>query len=242
MQTNSSRRGIVAALVAFTAAAAGTAGIALASDHQDTAEVELNPTLDMTDVYAFPSSVPGRLVLVMMSRPFLTPAQTPGAAFDENLLYQFKVDNDGDAIEDRVIQVTFDGSGGDQEVQVRGPIEPVVTGAVANRVVDVDAAMSGEIGSVLGAAPGMQVFAGARDDPFFLDLEAFFCILPDRRPEAGPLADACALQNIPPFRPVGSAQNYLAGFNGLALVVEVPVAELTAGGTPRLGIWGTISR
>ena len=43
MQTNSSRRGIVAALVAFTAAAAGTAGIALGSDHQDTPEVELNP-------------------------------------------------------------------------------------------------------------------------------------------------------------------------------------------------------
>ena len=29
---------------------------------------------------------------------------------------------------------------------------------------------------------GGRVFAGPRDDPFFIDLEAAFCILPDRRP------------------------------------------------------------
>ena len=38
------------------------------------------------------------------------------------------------------------------------------------------------------------------------------------------------------------AVNFLAGFNTLTIVVELPVADLTAGGTARLGIWGTISR
>ena len=92
-------------------AASSIAGLAVASDHQDTAEVELNPKQDLTDVYAFPGAAPGRIVLVMNTRAFLTPAETPGASFDPNLLYQFKIDNDGDAIEDKVVQVSFSGSG-----------------------------------------------------------------------------------------------------------------------------------
>jgi hypothetical protein len=34
----------------------------------------------------------------------------------------------------------------------------------------------------------MQVFAGVRDDPFFIDLSQFFRIIPDRRPTEGPLS------------------------------------------------------
>jgi hypothetical protein len=36
-------------------AAACAAGLLVASDHQDTPEVELNAASDMTDVYVFPS-------------------------------------------------------------------------------------------------------------------------------------------------------------------------------------------
>jgi hypothetical protein len=226
----------------LVAAVAGAAGLALASDHQDTAEVELNPALDMTDVYAFPGSSEGRLVLVMNSRAFLTPAQTPGASFDPDLLYQFKIDNNGDAIEDKVIQVTFSGSGSSQEVIVRGPVAPPVTGATGNTVADVSPAVSGRIADTLGTTSGMQVFAGPRDDPFFIDLEAAFCILPDRKPEAGPLAGPCALPGGAAFRPVGEAQNYVAGFNVLSIVVELPGSMLEADAPGKLGIWGTISR
>ena len=70
----------------------------------------------------------------MNSRAFLSPAQSPSASFDPNLLYQFKIDNNGDAIEDRVIQVTFSGSGADQQVEVRGPVAPPVPGAMKNEV------------------------------------------------------------------------------------------------------------
>ena len=49
----------LAAAVATVAVLAGTGigigiGIARASDHQDNPLVELNPAMDMTDVYAFP--------------------------------------------------------------------------------------------------------------------------------------------------------------------------------------------
>ncbi|MEP7065903.1 MAG: DUF4331 family protein, partial [Gemmatimonadota bacterium] len=108
----------------------------LASDHQDTADVELNPSMDMTDVYAFPGSSPDRIALVLNSWALLTPAEAqPGVtSFDDNLLYQFKVDNTGDAKEDKVIQVTFHGSGADQTVEVRGPMAPPVLGAMRNTV------------------------------------------------------------------------------------------------------------
>ena len=232
----------IAALAVATALVAGTTTLAIGSDHQDTPEVELNPKMDMTDVYAFPGTGADRISLVMNSRAFLTPAQTSGSSFDQDLLYQFKIDNDGDAIEDKVIQVVFSGSGANQEVNVYGPIDPPVLGAMMNTVADMTPTLTGSINTVLGSATGLQVFAGPRDDPFFLDLEAFFCILPDRRPASGPLSQPCSLPSGAGFRAAGQAQNYLAGFNVLSLVIELPESQLTAGGNARVGIWGTISR
>ena len=149
--TPTTRRRALAAGLLVIAGVGGAAGLAIGSDHQDTPEVELNPRQDMTDVYAFPGSAPGRIVLVMNSRAFLTPGATAAdASFDPDLLYQFKVDNDGDAREDRVIQVTFTGSGAEQQVQVRGPIAPPVQGAMMNEVADVSPVLSGVTNAPLG--------------------------------------------------------------------------------------------
>jgi Domain of unknown function (DUF4331) len=238
------RRALVAG--ALVAAAAGAGRLAVGSDHQDTPLVELNPTQDMTDVYAFPSSTPGRIVLVLNSWAFLTPAQsTAGATFDNSLLYQFKIDNTGDAKEDKVIQVTFDGTGANQTVSVRGPVAPPVQGAMGNKVATVAPAVTGPVNTVLGSPTGIQVFAGPRDDPFFIDLEAFFCVLPDRKPVTGPLASACALTPNPSapffFRPAGQAVDYVKGFNVLSIVIELPSSMVENGAPGKLGIWGTIS-
>ncbi len=238
------------ALVAIVVALGGVAGVARlapGSDHQDTPFVELNPKTDMTDVYAFPGSAAGRIALVMDTRAFLTPAGATDpaqASFDRNLLYQFKIDNDGDAKEDRVIQVTFTGDGAVQKVEVRGPIAPPVQGAMNNEVADVTPAVTGALATSLGSADGIQVFAGPRDDPFFIDLEAAFCILPDRKPVGGALSGACALQpnGQAPFYFRNPGVDYVAGFNVNAIVVELP-SSLIENGTPgKLGIWGTISQ
>jgi hypothetical protein len=228
---------------------AATAAIAVvrASDHQDTPFVELNPKSDMTDVYAFAGGA-DRIVLAMDTRAFLTPAQATDpseASFDSDLLYQFKIDTDGDAIEDKVIQVTFTGDGAGQQVQVRGPVAPPTAGAMQNSVADVTPAVTGALNTVLGSSSGMQVFAGPRDDPFFIDLEAAFCILPDRKPVTGPLASACALTANPSppfyFRPAGQAVDYVKGFNVLSIVIELPSSMIENGAPGKLGIWGTIS-
>jgi len=239
------RRRMLAAGLLVLAGAAGAAGLAIGSDHQDTAEVELNPKMDMTDVYAFPGSTPGRIVLAMNSRAFLTPgAAAADASFDPDLLYQFKIDNDGDAREDQVIQVTFTGTGADQQVEVRGPVAPPVQGATANEVADASPAVSGLINANLGSSDNLQVFTGPRDDPFFIDLEAAFCILPDRKPEGGALSQPCALTANPaaPFYFRNPGVNYVEGFNVLSIVVELPSSLIENGAPGKLGIWGTISR
>ena len=237
---------LVAGLIAVGALAT-VARHAIGSDHQDTPFVELNPKTDLTDVYAFPGAA-GRTVLAMDTRAFLTPAEATDpaqASFDDDLLYQFKIDTDGDALEDKVIQVSFTGEGADQQVQVRGPLAPPVRGAMANVVADVTPAVTGPLNSALGSPTGMQVFVGPRDDPFFIDLEAAFCILPDRRPVGGPLSQSCALTPSQPgtpfyFRTPGI--NYVSGFNVNSIVIELPNAMLEGSAPGRLGVWGTVSQ
>ncbi len=244
MHPTSPRRALAACLL-VAAGVAGITALATGSDHQDTPDVELNPKMDMTDIYAFPSPTPGRIVLAMDTRAFLTPAQAADpvqGSFDPNLLYQFKIDNNGDYTEDRVIQVTFSGEGSAQQVQLRGPTAPPVVGAMMNEVADVAPSVSGGTGTALGSPGDIQLFAGPRDDPFFIDLEAAFCILPDRKPVTGELSAPCDLPGVPPFRPAGEAVNYVNGFNVLAIAIELPSSLLENGAPGKLNIWGTINR
>ncbi len=237
-------RGARALALLATVAVVGVAGVraARASDHQDNPLVELNPSMDMSDFYAFPGSAADRTVLVLNSHPLLTPAQTPGASFDPNILYQFKIDNTGDAKEDLVIQVVFHGTGASQTVEVRGPIAPPVVGGMMNTVANTTPTVTGPVNTVLGTTSGMQVYAGAREDPFFLDLEQFLRILPDRKPSTGPLSLIPDSPTAGSFRDAASAVDALKGSNVLSIVVELPTAQLTAGGSSKLGLWGTISR
>jgi hypothetical protein len=236
------KRLALAAVAATALVGAAGIGVARASDHQDSPVVEASPALDMTDVYAFPGASGDRITLVLNSWPFITPAQTSSTTFDSNLLYQFKVDNTGDAKEDRVIQVLFKGSGANQTVEVRGPLVPPVVGATNNRVADVAPIVSGPINQVLGSASGVQVFAGVREDPFFIDLEQFFRIVPDRKPSTGSLSQLPDVASASSFRAPSAAVDFVKGFNVLSIIIELPTSQLTQGGTPKLGVWGTISR
>ncbi|MCC6317605.1 MAG: DUF4331 family protein [Gemmatimonadaceae bacterium] len=229
----------VLAVAAFAAVA--SAGVVLASDHQDTPDVELSPRMDINDVYAFPGSAPDRIALVLTTSSPITPAGAATAAFDPDLLYQIKVDNTGDGVEDRVLQFTFDGSGTNQRVTMRGPVAPAMTGATSTLVTS-GPTLTGATNVTLGSAGGVQLFAGIRDDPFFLDLEQFFRIVPDRKPVSGPLSQLPDTPTATGFRPAGQAADYLRGLNTLAFVVELPANQLTGAGTGKIGLWATISR
>jgi Domain of unknown function (DUF4331) len=232
--------GVVAVFAALAATLATTRN-SRASDHQDTPEVELSPRMDINDVYAFPGSSADRIALVLTTSSPITPAQSAGAAFDPNLLYQLKIDNTGDGVEDKIIQITFSGTGASQQVTVRGPVAPAQTGTM-NTLVTSGPSTRGATNTNLGSAMGIQAFAGIRDDPFFLDLEQFFRIVPDRKPVSGPLSQLPDQPTASAFRTQGQAVDYLRGINTLAIVLEMPTAMLTDGGNKKIGVWGTISR
>ena len=228
----------VLALAAVGAVALFTAQRVRASDHQDTPEVELNPRMDINDVYAFPGSSDSRIAMVLTTS---SPIAGAAASFDPNLLYQLKVDNTSDAVEDLVFQVTFDdGVGANQKYTIRGPIAPPMTGT-RTMLASTGQVITGNVGSTTGSATGLQGFAGLRADPFVIDLEQFFSIIPDRRPSTGPLA----IQNGPAatsFRTPGV--DFLRPFNTLAIAIELPKASLqpSAAADAKFGLWATISR
>lgn len=232
------------AAIALAAGSIFAARALSASDHQDTPLVELSPRFDINDVYAFPApGDPSRTVIAISTSSPLTPAQTPSAMFGtkDQELYQIKIDNTGDAREDLVFQVTFTGKTGKQKVTLRGPVVPNSVGT-ANTLVG-GKQIKGYTNTVITDGP-IKFFAGPRDDPFFIDLEAFFRILPDRRPETGPLSTIT--QGPLTFRAASGpnpAVDFVRGFNDLAIVIELPTSAIANAATNgRFGVWATTSQ
>lgn len=238
-QTPSSRRTWRALALAVASVATLAVGQRVfASDHQDTPEVELNPRMDINDVYAFPGATPDRVAFVLTTS---SPIAGQTASFDPNLLYQLKIDNTGDAVEDLVFQVTFDeGTGANQKYTVRGPVAPTMTGT-KSKLLTTGTTVSGSVGITAGSTTGVQTFAGLRADPFVIDLEQFFNIIPDRRPSTGALSGP-STPTASAFRSPGV--DLLRPFNALAIVIELPKSMLVTGtdAGAKFGVWGTISR
>ncbi len=170
------------ALLLSAAAITPTAIFAVArgSDHADTPTIAKTPGGDLTDVFVFPSPAnASNVVLAMNVHPLIPSGQAAGIAFDPNILYQFKIDNTGDGVEDLVIQAKFVGLGPNQRVILYGPVKPTRTGT-QNEYVSSGQPRAGTINTAFSPAAGVTAFAGAREDPFFFDLNQFFKILPDR--------------------------------------------------------------
>ena len=237
--SSSNRRPVRAALLAALGVAVLAVGARVyASDHQDTPEVELNPRMDINDVYAFPGASADRIALIVTTS---SPIAGSNASFDPNLLYQIKIDNTGDAVEDLVFQVTFDdGAGAAQKYTVRGPVAPAMTGT-KTALLTTGTTVTGNVGSIAGSASGVQTFAGIRADPFVIDLEQFFNIIPDRRPSVGPLSGPLT-PTATAFRTPGI--DFLRPFNSLGIVIELPRSMVLASTdvAAKFGVWGTISR
>ena len=197
-----------------------------AADHRDSMTLTNDQAVDIADVYSFRSPAnPSNLVLAMTVPGLVPPAES--RSFDEDALYQFKIDTDADAVEDLVIQAFATGSGTSQTIHFRGPGEPETTGAVTQLLPGDDAAtvpFSSGASAITGTGGGLIVFAGRRDDPFFFDLARFNEIRMGMATE---------------FRDPGV--DTFAGSNALAIVVELPTSMVT-GTSSTIRVWGTTSR
>jgi len=252
MKGRITRRDLIVPALAAGMLAAVAGGTLMASDHQQTIVTEINPRFDITDVWVFPGQghQTGRVALLVTTSSPLSPAATNTHAFGDisEELYQIKIDNNQDLVEDLVFQITFTGPKNAQIVTVRGPVAPNERGnatATINTLLTSPIVATGPVNTVLGSPTGIQVFAGATDDPFFIDLEQFFRIIPDRKPCCSP-----PLSNLPSTPTATSFRNpapdFIAGFNGLSIAIEVPKSLLTRsdahGANPKFGVWATTSR
>lgn len=189
--------------------------VAIAADHIDAPAVQ-GGTSDITDFYAFQGENTSNIAFVANVQGLLgSGSDTQNAAFDENVLIEFNIDNTGDNVEDLVIQaVARDG-----KMYVFGPTAPSQTGlnstiaTNASNQFSVDITPYGQ-SAIVETSGGMMAFAGPRDDPFFMDFAQYSQII------AG---------NATSFNNPGA--DTFAGTNVLSVVVEVPKSMIGGSGT-----------
>lgn len=228
---------LVLALVGM-AMVVGSAAIRVgAADHLDAPTVKSDHRIDINDVYVFEGANPANTVLVMTTNVhagFLS-----GTTFRPGALYEFKIDNTGDAIEDVAYRIKFGDVRGDgsQQMLVQradGAANPS-SGGGGKPVA------KGSTGQALTVDGGGTAWAGLADDPFYFDLVGFSAFkaaalsaLGDAQLTGAELAGA--LTNICASNP---APNFFAGFDATAIVLEVPDGALDGNNASGvIGVWG----
>ncbi len=194
-------------------------GILWAADHIDAPAVT-NQSTDITDVYAFQGANTSNMVFALNTQGLLAPSATGAAKFDANTLMQINIDNNGDNVEDLVIQAIYDGT----NIKFYGPVAPTMTGLKSKLegtpTATVAVTAYGASPTVATGTNGMQVFAGPRDDPFFFDLAQYKKII----------AGTATSFNNP-------GTDAFAGLNVLSVVVEVPKTLLNPPSSGKISIW-----
>src|SRR3954471_11803901 len=82
---------------------------AFAASHREAPITSLDQKADITDWYTFVSpEKPDRVVMVLNVDPFLEPSNGPNYfPFDPGILYEMKIDNNHDGVEDITFQIRF---------------------------------------------------------------------------------------------------------------------------------------
>ena len=256
---------ILAAVV--LAASMSTGGSA--SSHREAPLISQDPLADNTDVYAFVSPTsPDKVTLISNFIPLQLPSSGPNFwKFDDNVLYEIMVDNDGDAVEDVTFQFTFrtetrnpntflyntgpitsidDADWNVRQFysvtqingprrQARGQVQllgdnlPSPPVNVGGRSIPDYASVAAQ--AVRSLPNGIRVFAGQRDEGFYVNLGVF------------------DLLGVPPVD--NNTPDSTAGLNVHSIAIEVPITMLTADGTRPgtptdrnavIGVWSTASR
>ena len=159
---------------------------ALAADHRDAPGVRNDPAADINDIYAFMNpNDSNELILVNTVFP-VAPSADPPAQFSDAVEYNFHIENNAEPSQNFLIRCTFSL---DQTVTCLGPGDRSVVGP------------SGQINQ----NGDFRVFAGLRDDPFFLD---------------SPALNETLATGVPSFRDPG-VNTPFGGQNTLAIVVGI---------------------
>ena len=223
-------------LIALTAiVSAPTSG--MAADHIDSPATIAEPTADLTDLYAWMTPEADKLNLVMNVNPFAG----NDAAFSDAVQYVFHINSSegyGEAQTETVALCQFP-----EPTRIQCWIgDDYITGNPAD-----PAGITNDAGTI-------RIFAGLRNDPFFMEFSGF------TKTVATVISAASSLQfddfGCPAVDAdtsgvlVGQLQSGIdgapatdtfAGANILSLVVQVDASTVSPGG-PILGVWASTHR
>jgi hypothetical protein len=225
----------------------------IGADHVDAPAVGSlssgSSTADIADLFAFESpSNPNNYVFICTVNALVAPSATASTKFNEDLMYEFNIDNDGDLVEDQVIQVFFE----DGKAVTYGPVAPSMTGlksVVESSNTKVEAEITSYKSSpVVGSSNGIKLFAGPTDDPFYFDLFKFRDIVNgvgaslsddvNTGKYDGDRDSDSEMEGIQPYPASFDSANpkdALAGTNVLSVVVEIPKSMLKTSST--FNVW-----
>jgi hypothetical protein len=230
------------------------------SSHREAPMIAEDPAADNTDVYAFvPPDDPDTVTLIANWNGFQEPGGGPNYfKFGDDVLYEIKVDSDGDAVEDVTYGFRFSTTTVDPNsfLYATGPITSIEDDTW-NRPQRYTVTRNGtEIASNLLTPPanvgprstpdyeslaaeaihdlpgGGQVFAGQRDEGFYVDIASIF--------DLGGLRPLNSAHAIP--LPDASGIDTFAGYNVQSIALQVPTSDLVEGDEPVIGVWATSSR
>ena len=256
--------GAAVAAAAFVGAV-GPPG-ATASSHREAPMISDDPAADNTDLYAFVSPDKTNTVTIIANFiPFEDPAGGPNYyRFDPTVRYDIHVDNNGDARDDVTYQFRFRTHVGNGNTflyntgQVTSPTDSDLNVKQTYSVRRVTHSGSSELGSNLPVPPanigprsnpsydpfmgvvnlggGRQVFAGPRDDPFFVDLGSIFDLLGLRQFNAFHL--------IQPPSMAEAGQDGVLNYNTHTIAIQVPKTDLlhAPDADGKIGIYASASR
>ncbi|HET6601639.1 MAG TPA: DUF4331 family protein [Gaiella sp.] len=233
------RKTLIAAVAASLAVGAAAVGALVggpsaagAADHVDAPGLMPpggNFQLDITDIYAWRAKT-GNTVLALNVNGLAKPGQAPvfasgvpGVRSTKGVAYWLRTDNDGDAVSDVDLQVTFGkpAKNGVQHLTVRRNGKLLVSGkstAPGARIVKVN------------RQNGVKAYAGLRDDPFFFDLAGYLDILAALDDDMSNDAKSFVGCTSP-------RSDFFKGLNVSSIVLELPPGLLT-GSTSSIGVWG----
>jgi len=195
------------------------------SHHLDSPIARQDIRLDITDLYVFRGQT-GTVFVINVCHSIFGPIPVPG--YHPEGMYEFKVDLNGDAVEDVTYRLTFNerDKHGKQSYVVRrikgaDAVDPHAPGSVIAQ---------GITGETLTTASGIRVWADKAGDPFWIE--------PDVLHAVGHAFQDGTTVNLAGWDP-NKGKNLFAGHTVYSIVLEVPDSELLPGvnGNRRVGIW-----
>jgi hypothetical protein len=193
------------------------------SHHLDCPIARQDIRLDITDLYVFRGEV-GTVFAINVCHSIFGEIPSPG--YHPEGMYEFKVDLDGDAIEDLTYRITFDVSAGKQ----RFVLHRIVGAEAADPNAVGSAIAKGATGETVTTTEGLRIWAGKAGDPFWIEPAVLHAV--------GHAFQNGATIDLSGWNP-SRAKNLFAGHTVYSIVLEAPDSELLASvsGNKRIGVW-----